>query len=124
MGTEEKHSSAHLFLVMCQLSRTWSIEGLSFSAWSHRTSRYSLILCVKCIICTDSASMRRTHKKNNTYTHKYSTQSTWAGDLRTHLLGIGRQCMCVSVLDGERERDTSPSGLHMNHVYYIRQRER
>lgn len=33
-------------------------------------------------------------------------------------------CMCVSVLDAEREGDTSPSGLHMNHVYYIRVRER
>lgn len=63
------------------------------------------------------------HTCTHKYIHKHSAQSTWAGDLRTHFLGIGRQCVFVSVLDAERERDTSPSGLYMNHVYYIRQRE-
>ncbi len=81
-----------------------------------------------CVLYIDKQPEYAEHTRRNiglhTCTHEYSTPSTWAGDLRTHFLGIGRQCMCVSVLDAERERDTSPSGLYVNHVYYIRHRKR
>lgn len=49
------------------------------------------------------------------YTNIYiQTQCTWVRDLRTQFFGIA-----VCVLSAERERDTSPSGLYMNHVHYI-----
>lgn len=63
-------------------------------------------------VCTHTHTM---------YTNIYiQTQYTWVRDLRTHFFGTA---MCMCALSAERERDTSPSGLYMNHVHYIIERE-
>lgn len=60
---------------------------------------YNLFLYVISITSTSNQSMRSSHIQ-------YTERVGW--------------CRCASVLDAERERGTRPSGLYMNHVYYIR----
>lgn len=94
----ERNSSAHICpCVMHQLSRTWSIQGPSvLIRWLIgllAATSYCMLYVITHTNTQCGAHTESTHA--HTYTHNYSTQRTWARDLRTHLLGIGRQCMQV-----------------------------
>lgn len=83
--------------VMHQLSQTRSIQGLFISS--------SLVQPYVTGI---------THKQ--THVHTNTVHRARGLGICSHNSVFVSKNMCVSVLDGERERDTSPSGIYMNHV--------